>query len=82
MKESIRFRVMSTAAPSAHRSGITIFYSEAEHFAIEELRLHGPNVIRFQMVKGGWWWNIVVCYIDPINDLTIEGVVAAIRDRP
>ena len=44
------FLVMAAAPPSAHRGGVTIFYREAEHFAIEELCLHGPNVISFQQV--------------------------------
>ena len=27
-----------------------VFYSDLEHFAIEELHLHGPNVLSFQLV--------------------------------
>ena len=53
MWEASGFWVMATEVPSAHCGGVAIFYREAEHFAIEELRLHGPNVIIFQMVMGG-----------------------------
>ena len=46
-QEASGFWVIETEAPSAHRDSVTIFYPEAEHFAIEELLLHSPNVIRF-----------------------------------
>ena len=39
------FWVTATAALSAHCGGIAVFYREAEHFGVEELRLHGPNVL-------------------------------------
>ena len=51
-QEASRFRVMATEAPSAHCGGVDIFYHKAEHFAIKETRLHGPNVIIFQLVTG------------------------------
>ena len=45
-RETSGFCVIVTEAPSAHRSGIAIFYCKAE------LRLHGPNVISFHLVMG------------------------------
>ena len=59
--------------------GVYIFYREAEHFAVEELCLHGLNVIRFQLVTGRWRWHVVGCYIPPRDALTIEDIIAAIR---
>ena len=81
-QEARDFWVMSKEAPSAHRSGVAIFYPEADHFAIKELRLHGLNVISFQMVTGRCWWHVMGCYISPGNDSTIEDVDTAIRDQP
>ena len=39
--------------------GVAAFYSETKPFAIEELRLHSPNVIRFKLVTGRKMWHIV-----------------------
>ena len=51
-RESSGFWVMATEAPSAHCGGVAIFYCKTEHFATKELRLYGPDVIRFQLVTG------------------------------
>ena len=51
-REYSGFLVMATEATSVHRGGIAVFYREAEHFAIEELRLHGPNFIISHLVTG------------------------------
>ena len=72
---------MVTAVLSAHRGSVEIFYRKAEYFAIEELCLHGPNVISFQLVTGKWRCHVVESYIDPSNALTIDEVDAAIRDQ-
>ena len=71
--------VMATKAPSAHHRGVAIFYREPKHFASEELRLHGPNIISFQLETWRRRWHVVGCYIAPSDDLTIEDVTAAIR---
>ena len=73
---------MATEATSAHRGGVAIFYHEAEHFAVKELLLHGPNIISFHLVTGRCRWYVVGCYIDPINASNIESVSAVIRDQP
>ena len=73
---------METEATSAHRGGVSIFYHKAEHFAIEELHLHGPNIISFQMVTGRQRWHVVRCYISPSNASAIEDVSVAMRDVP
>ena len=72
----------ATAAPSAHRGNVAIFYRKAEHFSIEELRLCGPNVTSFQMVTGRRGWHAVGCYITPSDVSIIEDIAAAIRDQP
>ena len=65
-----------------HRSGVAIFYHKAENFTPEVLRLHSPNVVRFQMESGGQRWHVVGCYIAPYDASTIEAVVMAIIQRP
>ena len=57
--ESRGFGVMATEAPSAHRGGVVIFYREAEHFAVEEICLHDPNVTSFNLVTGRRRWHVV-----------------------
>ena len=78
-REASGFWVTATEAPSAHRGGIVILYRKAEHFTVEELRLHGPNVITFQLVMGRRQWHVVGCYIDSSNASNIEDVNVAIR---
>ena len=71
MREASGFQVMSTEAPSVHHGGVAILYREAEHFAIKELCIHGPNVISFKMVTGRRRWHVAGCYITPSNASTI-----------
>ena len=78
-REASRFWVMTKEAPSSHRGGVAISYCKAEHFAIEELHLHGPIVIRFHLVTGRWPWYVVGCYITPSDASTIEDFAASIR---
>ena len=82
MREASNFRVMPTEARSARRGGVTIFNRKAEHFAVEELCLHGPNVVSFQLVMGRRQWHVVGCYIYPSDASIIEDVAAAIRSQP
>ena len=65
--------MMVTEAPSAHCGGVAIFYRESDHFAIKELRLHSPNIIRFFLVMMRWQWHIVGCYIAPQKYLNHRG---------
>ena len=69
--EASGFWMMVTEAPSAHGGGVDIFYREAEHSAIEELCLHGPNIIIFQMLRERQRWHVVGCYIAPSDASTI-----------
>ena len=82
MRGSSGFRATKTTAQSAHRGVVAVFYRKVEHFAIEELRLHGPNVISFQLFTRRHKLHIVGCYIAPSNALTIEGVVSTMRSQP
>ena len=58
--------------------GVAVFYRKAKNFANEELRLHSPTIISFQLVTGRRRWNIVECYIACSDASTTEDVVSAI----
>ena len=78
-RELSGFWVMATEALRNHRGGVAIFYRKAENFAAEELFLHGPNAISFQLVTGRRRWHVLGCYISPSNALTIEDIADSIR---
>ena len=59
-----------------------MFYRPAPHFVVEAVQQFNPNVVSFQMATGERWWYIVGCYLDPDNTLTIESVVAALKECP
>ena len=44
---------MVTKKLTEHSGGVAVFYCKAGHFALEALRLHGPNVVSFQLEFGG-----------------------------
>ena len=78
----IGFQVMVIVVPIYHHGGVAVFYREAEHFTIEEIRIHGLNIISLHMVMGRRWWHIVEWYISPSNTSNIEDVVVSIRSWP
>ena len=82
MREASGFWVMEKEVPSSHHGSVVIFYREADHFAIEEFHLHGPNIISFQLMTGRQRWNVMGCYIAPNDASTIEDVTADIRYLP
>ena len=59
-----------------------MFYWPAPYFAVEAVQQFGPNVVGFHLATGERRWYIVVCYLAPDNTLTIESVVAALKERP
>ena len=46
-RESARYRVVATDAPSQHRGGVALFYRPSSLFAVEAVRDYGPNVLSF-----------------------------------
>ena len=59
-----------------------MFHRPAPHFAVEAVHKFGPNVVAFQLVAGERRWYIVGCYLAPDGTLTIESVVAALKEIP
>ena len=53
MRGSVGYWGTATEALRTHCGGVAFFYCKAEHFTLEELRLHGPNVISFYLESGG-----------------------------
>ena len=78
MRSLAGFYVVKTDAPSRHRKGITLFYKESRHFAMEEINMPGPNVISFQLEMGGHCWHVVGLYLALNDASTLECVMAAI----
>jgi hypothetical protein len=63
------YHVQATHAPSAWQGGISLFWRASDLYEVEEVELHGPNVLSFQLVLGATRYYILGCYI-PANDLT------------
>ena len=59
-----------------------MFHRPAPHFAVEAVQKFGPNVVGFQLATGKRRWNIVGCYLAPDDILTIESVVAGLKEHP
>ena len=81
-KELGGYRVVATNSPSAHSSSVAVFYCEEDHFNLEAIFLHGPNIVRSYLASGGKWWYVVGGYLALDDYFTIEDVVAAIIQRP
>ena len=69
-------------APRRHRGGVAVLHWPAPYFAVEAIQQFGTNFVSFQMETGARQWYIVGYYLAPDNTLTIESVVAALKDRP
>ena len=81
-RESARYRVVATDAPSRHRGGVALFYRPLSLFAVEAVREYGPDVLSFEVATGGRRWYIIGCYLAPDDARTIERVVTALGDQP
>ena len=79
---SARYRVIATESPSRHHGGVALFYREKAHFAVEEVRNYGPNIISFEVVTGRRRWYIIRCYIAPDDARTTKRVVKSLGDQP
>ena len=42
----------------------------------------GPNIVIFQLASGERQWYIVGCYLAPQNTLTVESLIATLKERP
>jgi hypothetical protein len=69
------YNVRSTHAPSKWQGGISLFWRTSETYEIEEVELHGPNVLSFQLVSGAMRWYIVGCCILPTNLTTLMHII-------
>ena len=81
-RRSAGYSVVATDVPSWHRCGVAVFYWSEPHFTVDSVQHFGPNVVGFHLATGEQRWYIVGCYLAPDNTLTIESVVAAIKERP
>ena len=68
-------------APIRYRGGVTVFYQPSPRYVVEAIQKFRPNVIGFHLETGEIQWYIIGCYLAPDDTLTIESVVAAIKER-
>ena len=61
---------------------MAVFHRPAPNFAVEAVHQFESNVAGFQLAIGERQWYIVGCYLAPDDTLTIESVVAALKERP
>ena len=50
---------MATEVKSTYRGVDGVLYNKVDHFALEALRLHGPNIVSFHLTLGGHRWYVV-----------------------
>ena len=81
-RASAGYSVIVTDAPSRHRGGVAVFHRPSPHFAVEAVQQFGSNVVGFQLTTGARRWYIIGCYLTPDDTLTIESVLATLKERP
>ena len=59
-----------------------MFHWPAPHFAVEAVQKFRSNVVAFQLATRERRWYIVGCYLAPNDILTIESIVAALKEEP
>ena len=52
-RRSSGYSVVVTDVLSRHREGVAVFYRPSPRFAVEAVQQFGPNIVGFQLVKGG-----------------------------
>jgi exonuclease III len=80
-KFSSGYRVFASKAPSSHQGGVALVYRQSPYWQIESERVHGPNVISFELVSGPRRTLIIGAYIPPGDRNTIEFVHQAANRR-
>ena len=81
-RESAGYSVVTMDAPSRHRVGVAVFYRPSPPFVVEDVRQFCPIVVGFQLATGARQWYIIGCYLAPDDTLTIESVIAALKEWP
>ncbi len=59
MRWSSCYNIHSTHARSKWQGGISLLWRTSEMYEIEEVELHGPNVLSLQLVSGATRWYIM-----------------------
>ena len=49
---------------------------------MEDVQHFGTNDVGFHLATGERQWYIVRCYLAPNNTLTIESVIAVLKEQP
>jgi hypothetical protein len=84
-KDAFSYKIKASTAAFHYIGGVALAW-QPNHplFTIESETLHGPNVIRAELVSGGTWRLIIGAYVAPSETSleTMQHVVAACQWRP
>ena len=64
-REMSGFWLIAMEELSDHHNGVAIFKRKAEHFAVKELRIHGPNIISSDRAEAVSCRGVI--YIPPVT---------------
>jgi hypothetical protein len=59
------YNVTASNATSVSQGGIALFWRDNELYEVEEVAMHGPNVLTFELVTGEMRFFVVGAYIPP-----------------
>ena len=76
------YKVIATDAASKHQVGVALCYQKSEHFELEEMVKHGPNVMVFQLETGSRQYYVVGAYIPPSDLTTVDHIWSAWKNCP
>jgi hypothetical protein len=80
---SLGYNIFASNAVSIRQGGIALFWRDNDLYEIEESKIHGPNVLSFELVTGKTRFYIVGAYL-PSSDpsTTLKHVKQAGRSAP
>jgi exonuclease III len=81
-KFSSNYRVFASKASTLHSGGVALVYRQSPYWQVESERVHGPNVISFELVSGSRRTLVIGAYIPPSDRSTLEFIDQAIRRCP
>jgi exonuclease III len=81
-KFSSGYRVFATKAKNPFQGGVALVYRQSSYWQIESERVHGSNVISFELVTGHRRTLVIGAYIPPGDENALEFIEQAAQRRP
>ena len=82
IRSSVRYSIVAMDTPIRHCVGVALFHWLSPQYTLEAIQQFGPYAVGFQLATGELRLYIIGCYLAPDNTLTINSVVAALKERP